>query len=63
MIVLPSDAELSDEEEDRDAATDDDEEVDIGRSRSVDAFGRPVARRSGSGRRGEVSPLLKKTGE
>lgn len=59
VIVLPSDADLSDEE----AASDDDEEEDIGRSRSVDAMGRPVVRRSGSGRRGEVSPLLKKTGE
>lgn len=29
------------------------------RDRNLDSLGRPVTRRSGSGRRGEVSPLLK----
>ncbi|KAI5478577.1 5-methyltetrahydropteroyltriglutamate-homocysteine S-methyltransferase [Pseudohyphozyma bogoriensis] len=34
------------------------EERAIGRSRSVDAMGRPVTRRSGSGRRGEIMPSI-----
>lgn len=50
-IVLPDEPTSEDEDED--------EEDNIGRSRSVDNMGRPVTRRSGSGRRGEISPLLK----
>ncbi|SGZ22390.1 BQ5605_C022g09482 [Microbotryum silenes-dioicae] len=64
-VILPaSDDELSD--------GDDDDDVDdhlshsnssLGRSRSVDTSGRPMTKRSGSGRRGEVSPLLKNIDE
>ncbi|KAM0792464.1 hypothetical protein ACM66B_005139 [Microbotryomycetes sp. NB124-2] len=58
-LVLPAEEEaLLGADQD---ATDDDGNHDehLGRSRAVDAFGRPVTRRSGSGRRGEISPLLK----
>ncbi|KAK4053072.1 hypothetical protein OIV83_001807 [Microbotryomycetes sp. JL201] len=56
-IVLPAEEEalLGTEGEDDDG----DRDEFVGRSRAVDGFGRPVTRRSGSGRRGEVSPLLK----
>ncbi|KAK4705785.1 hypothetical protein P7C70_g407, partial [Phenoliferia sp. Uapishka_3] len=43
-----------------DDESDEDDERSTGRSRSVDALStRPLAKRAGSGRRGEVSPLLK----
>jgi hypothetical protein len=43
-----------------DSEEDEDSETDVeGMSRSRDAIPRPLARRSGSGRRGEASPLLK----
>ncbi|KAM0753747.1 hypothetical protein T439DRAFT_310546 [Meredithblackwellia eburnea MCA 4105] len=51
-VTLSDEGELEDEEE---------EERTTGRSRSVDATGRPIAKRAGSGRRGEISPLLKNT--
>lgn len=62
-VVLPSDGDLSDLSEEEEP---EDEEESYGRSArsaGVDTMGRPVTKRSGSGRRGEISPLLKNVGE
>ncbi|KAK4058650.1 hypothetical protein OIO90_000094 [Microbotryomycetes sp. JL221] len=66
-IVLPAEEEslLNGADGGNHLSAGEDSDIDeyIGRSRAVDAFGRPVTRRSGSGRRGEVSPLLKNVDE
>ncbi|GAA5934014.1 hypothetical protein JCM1841_002050 [Sporobolomyces salmonicolor] len=59
-VVLPPDADLSDASDDD--ASDDDERT-AARATDVDSLGRAATRRSGSGRRGEHSPLLKNARE
>ena len=62
-VVLPTDGDLSDLSEEEEP---EDEEEDLGRTSrrtGIDTMGRPVTKRSGSGRRGEISPLLKNVGE
>lgn len=54
-IVVDSDADDFDDEESSSGPSD----GRPARATVVDSLGRPVTRRSGSGRRGEVSPLLK----
>lgn len=51
VIILPADEDDTEDESDYDTA--------VGRSRGIEDSTRPLNRRSGSGRRGEASPLLK----